>query len=174
MTDSDKKPDANQNPTVGTGQGQIPAEGIAPTGRSTLRIVRDGIFKSAKRTLEFLDQSEKDKTVKVRVDDSRAMLFLGLGIVLVSIFCLMPVLSPAIPFHPALYPVFIGIGLIGDLLLGVAVLWYVALRFGILRSLDPRYAILTFQLLLGTGILFTYLAVNTVVFFLTCVKWGPH
>ena len=167
MSDSDNKAAGQGSP------GQAPAEGIAPSGRSTLRIMRDGLFGSAKKTLEFLDESEKDKTVKVRVDDSRAVLFLGVGVVLIALFSLMPILSPAIPFHQSLHPVFLGIGLIGDAFLGVAILWYVTLRFGILKALDPRYAILTFQLLLGTGIMFAYFAVNTVVFFLTCFKWGP-
>lgn len=158
----------NEPPTIGTGPGQIPADGLPPSGKSTLRIVRDGIFKTAQRTLAFIDDAEKDKTVKVRVDDRRSALLMwsGLGLVVV--------LVTLIAVSPALRPVCVMLGILADLLLGAAVIWYLVIRFGILRSLDPRYAILCFQLLLCTGIMFAYFSINIAMVLLSFVfKWAP-
>lgn len=165
---ADKEENWNEPPTIGTGPGQVPADGLPPSGRSTLRIVRDNIFKTAKKTLAFIDEAEKDKTVKVRVDDRRSAILMwsGLGtiVVLLTLFTI----------NPGLRSVCMGLGIIADLLLGAAIIWYVIIRFGILRSLDPRYAVLCFQLLLGTGIMFAYFSINIALTFLSMVfKWGP-
>jgi len=152
--------DPNQ-PVIGTGPGQIPADGLPPTGRSTLRIIRQNLFGTAKKTLVFIDEAEKDKTVKVRVDDQRSALMLGAGVLLLIIDAVVLVLVPS------MMPLCMVLGILADLLLGAAVLWYVTLRFGVLRTLDPRYAVICFQLLIGTGILFTYLSINAAILFVS-------
>lgn len=62
----------------------VPAEGIAPSGKQTLRIIREGVFKAAKSSLEFIEKSEKDETVKIRIEDRRAVTMVAL-----SFICLM-------------------------------------------------------------------------------------
>lgn len=163
MSGSEQNP-GNEPPTIGTGPGQVPADGLPPSGRSTLRIVRQNLFGSAKKTLDFIDNAENDKTVKVRVDDQRSYLFLISGVVLLAID------GAVLLFVPAMNQLCMGIGVIADLLLGAAVLWYVALRFGVIRTLDPRYAVIVFQLLIGTGILFTFLTINAAILFVSLVS----
>ncbi len=166
MSNSDEN--WNEPPTIGTGPGQIPADGLPPSGRSTLKIVRDNIFKTAQKTLSFIDNAEKDKTVKVRVDDRRStiLMWTGLGMVLV--------LLVLFTVSAELRPICAILGIGADVVLGMAIVWYVIIRFGILRSLDPRYAILCFQLLLGTGIMFAYFSINIAMILLSVVfKWGP-
>ncbi|MBX9687153.1 MAG: hypothetical protein K2X27_10650 [Candidatus Obscuribacterales bacterium] len=159
-----KEENPPEMPTIGTGPGQIPADGLPPTGRSTLRIVRQGIFGTAKKTLSFLDQAEKDKTVKVRVDDQRSAALLVLGTVLL--------LSVGLGYYffPSSKSLCIGLSVIADLILGASLVWFIVLRFGVLRNLDPRYAILCFQLLIGTGIFFTYLSINAAIIFLALLS----
>lgn len=140
-------------------QPEIPAEGIAPSGRSTLRIERQGLFTNAKKTLDFIDQSEKDRTVKIRVDDKRSATLVGVGL------CLLASTATLMVFNSALHGLCLVIAAVADLFFGAAIIWYVALRFGVLRSLDPRYAVVCFQLVLGTGIFFTYLSINFALIF---------
>lgn len=164
----DKDENWNEPPTIGTGPGQISADGLPPSGRSTLRIVRDNIFKTAQKTLSFIDNAEKDKTVKVRVDDRRSAILMWTGLGLVA------VLLALVAINPALRPICLILGVVADLILGAAIVWYVVIRFGILRKLDPRYAVLCFQLLLGTGIMFAYFSINIAMMLLSVVfKWGP-
>lgn len=153
----------NNEPTIGTGPGQVPADGVAPTGNQTLRIIRQNLFKTAKQTMDFIDDSEKDRKVKVRVDDQRSALFLILSLVMVVLTIGLLIINVQ------LRPICIVLGILADVLLGMSVVWYVLLRFGILRKLDPRYAVLCFQLLLGTGMLFAYFAFNVVLIFLSFV-----
>ncbi len=174
MSESDKESNQSPTPEIGNAAGQIPIEGMAPSGKSTLRIVRDGLFGNAKKTLDFIDQAEKDKTVKVRVDDRRSFWLLIAGLGFTCVFMILFLLNPGLPTDKTIGPAFFGIGLIADLFLCSAVIWFVTLRFGVLRTIDPRYAVLIFQLLLGTGIMFALFAFNVVIFFLTIIfKWGP-
>lgn len=155
-------------PEIGTGPGQIPVDALPPSGRSTLRIVRDNLFQTAKKTLDFIDDAEKDKSVKVRVDDRKSTLFLwsALGTVLALLI--------VVTLLPSLRHIGIVMALVADLLLGASVFWYVVIRFGVLKSLDPRYAVLCFQLLLGTGLMFAYFSINIAMLLLSFVyKWGP-
>src|SRR5579883_3480383 len=165
---SDKEENKIEPPIIGTGPGQIPADGLPPSGKSTLRIIRANIFKTAQKTLQFIDDAEKDKTVKVRVDDQRSAMLMWTGLSL-TVFLLA-----LVTINPTLRPICLLLGIIADLVWGAAVIWYVVIRFGILRNLDPRYAVLCFQLLLGTGIMFAYFSINIAMILLTVVfKWGP-
>ncbi len=132
--------------------------GIPPSGSQTLRIVRQGFWQTARRTWDFIYKSEKDKSVKIRIDDRRSIQALAGTIVLLVISVAL------VAMNKQLRPLAVGLGLIADLLCGIAAIWYVLLRFGALRALDPRYAVLCFQLAVGTGIVFAYFAVNAVLF----------
>lgn len=162
MSEADKSQD--HSPTIGTDAGQVPAEGIAPSGSSTLKIMRQGILKAAKATMEFIDQSERDTKSKVRIDDRRSATLL-----LLSLLTLM-ILVTILILNATLRPLCIALGIVADILLGASILWYVLLRFGVLRKLDPRYAVLCFQLMLGTGTLFAFFAFNVVLLILTAIK----
>lgn len=140
-----------------------PPDGIAPSGRSTLRIERKGLFENAKKTLDFIDASEKDRSVKIRIDDKRSTILVIAG---VSILALVSIL---LIVNPALQGICTILAVVADLFFGIALVWYLALRFGVLRALDPRYAVVCFQLMLGTGIFFTYLALNAALIFMTLV-----
>lgn len=131
--------------------------GQPPTGSQTLRIVRQGFWQAARSTLSYVMRCEKDKTVKIRVDDRRSIQAVAATIVLL-------VLSVAVvAVDKELRPLATVMGATADLLCGLAAFWYTLLRFGVLRALDPRYAVLCFQFAVGLGIIFAYVAVNAVL-----------
>jgi hypothetical protein len=56
---------------------------------------------------------------------------------------------------------------VSDALFGLSILWYVLLRFGVLRSVEPRHALLCWQLMLGAGALFAFYTMNIAFGFFT-------
>jgi hypothetical protein len=129
--------------------------GVPPTGSSTMRIDRTGLWQRVRKTWGYVDRSDKD--VKIRVDDKRSIqVLIASVILLVASVALMAV-------NRDLRIVSIGLGLLADFMTFVALLWYVALRFGTLGALEPRHAVLCFQLAIGTGILSAFFAINMIL-----------
>ncbi len=53
--------------------------------------------------------------------------------------------------------------LICDLLVGVMLIFYLANRFGIINTLTPRQALLTWQLIMGSAFLGIFMTINLAV-----------
>jgi hypothetical protein len=68
-----------------------------------------------------------------------------------------PALAPAEPFMVSQQIPFL---LICDVLVGAVLVFYVVNRFGIITTLTPRQAVLTWQLMLGTSLLGIHMAIN--------------
>ncbi|MBY0549538.1 MAG: hypothetical protein K2W95_19835 [Candidatus Obscuribacterales bacterium] len=140
---------------------RVPAEGIAPSGKQTLRIIREGVFKAAKSSLEFIEKSEKDETVKIRIEDRRAVTMVALSFIcLLGTGYLMVVDKDSRPFCAVL-------AVASDVFLGCAIIWSVIVRFGVLKQLDPRYAIICFHLMIGAGAMCIFFTLNIVYMLLS-------
>lgn len=139
----------------------VPAEGIAPSGKQTLRIIREGVFKAAKSSLEFIEKSEKDESVKIRIEDRRAVTMVALSFIsLVGIGYLLVVDKDSRPFCNVL-------AIAADVFLGCAIMWSIIVRFGVLKQLDPRFAIICFHLMIGAGAICIFFTLNIVFMLLT-------
>lgn len=135
---------------------RVPAEGIAPSGKQTLRIIREGVFKAAKSSLEFIEKSEKDETVKIRIEDRRAVTMVALCFIsLMGLGYMMVVDKDS-------RPICAGFAVAADVFLGCAIIWSVIVRFGVLKQLDPRYAIICFHLMIGAGAACIFFTLNIV------------
>ncbi len=128
-------------------------EGNPSPGRSTMKILRENPFVSARKTLAFIEQSEKDPSIKIRVEDRPSAALLSIGLILFGLVL-------AFLGMPSMKSLCGGLAILADLTIGLAAFWFVLVRIGVLRVLDARYALVCFQLLLGSGVLFAIVAVN--------------
>lgn len=140
------------------------SDAIPPkTGSSTHNRLqpRRSLFSVASETIRYIERAEKDQSAEVRTDDKKSVIFMSLSFVIAVIFTLMYM------FNQTWRPACIGLALVSDLLLGLSILWYVLLRFGVLRSVEPRHALLSWQLMLGAGALFAFYTMNVAFAFFT-------
>jgi uncharacterized membrane protein len=62
--------------------------------------------------------------------------------------------------------------MLADALMAIVLLAFLGLRFGVIKSLQPRQAVLTWQLILGSFLLGIYLVFNIWMFML--MRSGVH
>ena len=156
-------------PSVAGASGALNADGLlvvgaAPGASSVMenkRFKRKGIVAMTAETLGYIESAEKDKTIYVRNDDKTSTVFLFLALITSAVFAFVLVLTPGNR------PLCIALALISDFLFGMAILWFVLLRFGVLRTIEPKFALLCWQLMLGAGVLFAFYTMNVAFFFFT-------
>lgn len=109
---------------------------------------RESVFGSLVSSVKYLQtaHSETD-VVRLRKSDkiTQALLVIALFIIV------------AAQFYPDQKSVCTALA---DLLMAVILLAFLMLRFGVLKTLQPRQAVLTWQLILGSFVLGMYLAFN--------------
>ena len=127
---------ASGNPSYVQGSGSI--------------IQRRSRWYSSLAALRYVNSLSRDDDVRVRDSDRATSIFLGIAIALTVVSGLVPQLAP----HRVAFV------LVCDALVGVMLTFYVANRFGILNTLSPRQALLTWQLLIGASFLGTFLTLN--------------
>ena len=111
--------------------------------------VADGVFGSVKH----LQEAHATGLSSIRKTDRISQIILLLAIVAVAAAQVMPAEQFAVM-------------LIADALLALSLCAFLALRFGVLRSLQARQAILVWQLILGAFLLGLFLAFNLKMFVL--------
>src|SRR5262249_11889827 len=114
----------------------------------------------------YVNSVGRDNEVKVR-DTDRAT---SVALLIVCVAALLALVVPfdwmvqhRVPFVMA-----------ADVLVGVALLMHVANRFGIVTTLTPRQALLTWQLMLGSSLLGIFLAVNLGIIIALVVASTPR
>jgi hypothetical protein len=113
--------------------------------------------------LRYVSTVAKDHEIKVRDSDRATALAL--------LFCLAAALAClAVPQLEAHRLDFV---LAADLLVGLAILMYVANRFGIVTTFLPRQALLTWQLMLGSSLLGIFLTINLALILAALVSSRP-
>lgn len=110
----------------------------------------EGFFK----TLEYVSKASDDKTIVYRDSDRRTTNFLGVALIGAVIFAVLPSLQLA------------SLGLIcyvvADIFLLLSIGGFVLTRFGVIRAMEPRYALVTWHLMVGTGLLTLTIGFNIV------------
>ncbi len=134
-----------------------PVAGAKPA-EDTLKLPAEEMVKRRSRwqsslaAWRYVNSVTRDNEVKVRDTDratSAALL----------IVCIAALATLVVPFD-WLAQHRVPFVLASDVLVGVALLMHVANRFGIVTTLTPRQALLTWQLMLGSSLLGIFLAVN--------------
>ncbi|HEY9679674.1 MAG TPA: hypothetical protein V6C76_16845 [Drouetiella sp.] len=108
---------------------------------------------SSLAALRYVNSLSKDDEVRVRDSDRATSIFLLISAILTIVSLLLPQLAP----HR------VPLVLVCDALVGAMLMFYVANRFGIINTLSPRQAILTWQLLKGAAFLGIFLTINFVL-----------
>jgi hypothetical protein len=129
--------------TVGPGNPQY----SNPTGGIVQRRSR---WYSSLAALRYVNSLSKDDDVRVRDSDRATSIFLLISAILTVVSLVVPQLAP----HR------VPLVLVCDALVGVMLVFYVANRFGILNTLSPRQALLTWQLLMGASFLGIFMTIN--------------
>lgn len=132
-----------------------PSSDVAPAGEPPRAPVdsvvnRRSRWISAMAALSYVNSVSRDEEIKTR--DSDRATSIALFICCVAAFACLVV--------PALENYRIGFVLAADVLVGVAMLMYVANRFGVITTFQPRQALLTWQLMLGSSLLGIFLTIN--------------
>ncbi len=134
----------------------------SPSGSDAdaLKMAADSVINRRSRwlsslaALRYVGSVSKDQEIKVR-DSDRATAVALLVCCFAALICL---LIPQLEAHR------INFILAADALVGVALMMYVANRFGIVTTFLPRQAMLTWQLMLGSSLLGIFLTINLALF----------
>lgn len=133
-----------------------PTAETPPQGVEALKVSADSVINRRSRwlsslaALRYVGSVAKDDEIKVR-DSDRATAIALLICCFAALSCL---LVPQLEAHR------IDFVLAADALVGLALLMYVANRFGIVTTFAPRQALLTWQLMLGSSLLGIFLTIN--------------
>lgn len=130
-----------------TGAAQPPA----PTGK---REDRRGWVDNVNQTFNYLDKISRDKNLPFRSKDKLTTRLLIGAFVLAIGFA-------ALPFFEMNAVAAIAY-ILADILLFVAIGIFVVSRFGIIRAMDPRHAMVCWHLMVGTGLLALVIGFNIV------------
>lgn len=128
---------------------------------------RKNILEISVETISYIEKAERDKSIHYRSRDKTSTIFLFLALLCAAMFAFVLVISPENRY------LCVALALISDFLFGMAILWYVLLRFGVLRTIEPRYALICWQLMLGAGVLFAFYTMNIAFFFFTLYRTMP-
>lgn len=138
------------------GQNKPAAQETPQQGVETLKVSADSVVNRRSRwvsslsALRYVSSVAKDDEIKVR-DSDRATAIALLICCFAALACLV---IPQLEAHR------IDFVLAADALVGLALLMYVANRFGIVTTFQPRQALLTWQLMLGSSLLGIFLTIN--------------
>ena len=133
-----------------------PSDAAASPKADTVKMPIDSVVNRRTRwgsslaALRYVSSVQKDEEIKVRDSDKAttiALLFCCGG----ALVCLV---VPGFEAHRVTFV------LAADALVGLALLMYVANRFGIVTTFLPRQALLTWQLMLGSSLLGIFMTIN--------------
>lgn len=141
----------------------VPSNDLSAADRDNKRITTVAAFWEA---LAHVRRAAADKAVTVRETDKQSVLILRLSVVAALFFLCLPVFGPLGKY--AIYCLSAA-----DFCFLFALSIYVVNRFGILRVMSPRHALVCFQLMVGTSLFAMALAINA-VFLLMIFLAGRH
>jgi hypothetical protein len=129
-------------------------------------IKRRSRWQSSLAALRYVSSVSQDNEVKLRDSDRATSIWL----LVVCMFALLSVVLPQLASPdqpPAVYGALLWMAsqriplvLTADALVGFGLVLYVTNRFGIVTTLTPRQALLTWHLMLGSSLLGIFLAIN--------------
>jgi hypothetical protein len=101
-------------------------------------------------SFRYVNSISQDEAVKVRDSDRATSIWL----MIVSIFTVLAMLFE--PLAPHRMPLLVAC----DVLIGISILYYIANRFGIIGTFNPRQALLAWQLMMGATFFGIFLTIN--------------
>jgi hypothetical protein len=116
---------------------------------------RANAFESCAKTFDYLSRISTDKSLTFRQSDTTTTNLLVFSLVGALVFAVLPAFN--------LSSVAAICYVIADVLLIMAILGFVMSRFGILRTMEPRYAMVCWHLMVGTGLLAMVIGFNIVI-----------
>lgn len=133
-----------------------PSTGTTPAEKIEIHSVinRRSRWLSSIAALKYVGSISKDDDIKVR-DSDRAT---AIALLICCVAALSCLLVPQLEAHR------VDFVLAADALVGLALLMYVANRFGIVTTFAPRQALLTWQLMLGSSLLGIFVTINLALF----------
>lgn len=157
-----------QSPDSSGQQAAVPESATRPGSNTHQKLQpRRGMLSIAGETIRYIERAEKDPSINIRQNDKRSMIFMALCFATCALFGVLYMANPN------LRPVCIILALAADFFLGMSILWYVLLRFGVLRSVEPRHALISWQLVLGAGAMFAFYTMNVALAFFTIYSCNP-
>lgn len=148
--DKVKESEAKETVTETESADSSPGQNIEPARQHN----RSSLLESFFKTLEYVSKASDDKTIVYRDSDRRTTNFLGVALIGAVIFAVLPSLQLA------------SLGLVcyvvADIFLILSIGGFVLTRFGVIRAMEPRYALVTWHLMVGTGLLTLTIGFNIV------------
>jgi hypothetical protein len=119
---------------------------------------RIGVMAAFFESLAYVQAAAADKSISIRGTDKQSALILRISVVAALIFVVLPF------FGLMKYMLY----LVGaaDFCFLFALCLFIIGRFGIIRVMSPRHALVCWQLMVGTSMLAMALAINVVFFIL--------
>lgn len=167
MTDknSESEKDA-QTDNDGDSKGDEPSKEIEskePDSNKSKEHKRSSLSESVFKTLTYISDISDDKSITYRVSDKHTTNFLGVALLCSVVFAALPSLQ----LESLAFVCYV----IADIFLILAVTGFVLTRFGVIRAMEPRYALVCWHLMVGTGLLFLTLGFNFVVIIVLALKY---
>ncbi|MBX3076658.1 hypothetical protein KF707_18975 [Candidatus Obscuribacterales bacterium] len=111
---------------------------------------RRPLFKACLDSFNYVNSISQDEAVKVRDSDRATSIWL----MIVSIVTVGAMLIE--PLAPHRMPLLV----VCDILIGMSIFYYIANRFGIIGTFNPRQALLSWQLMMGATFFGIFLTIN--------------
>jgi hypothetical protein len=126
---------------------------------------RIGHFAAFLESLAHVEKASADKAISIRETDKQSVRLLRGSVLAALIFLFLPLAGFAKYAIICLAA--------ADSFFLIALVIYIVCRFGILRVMSPRHALVCWQLMVGTSLFAVALAINA-VFLLLIVLVGQH
>lgn len=113
---------------------------------------RTNMWNSALRTFEYINEISQNKSLAFRSSDRLTTRLLVIALLGAVVFAFMPAFN--LPVAAAAFYV------TADIVLMAAITVFVVARIGIIRAMEPRYALVCWHLMVGTALLFLTIGFN--------------
>ncbi|MBK9145411.1 MAG: hypothetical protein IPM23_23300 [Candidatus Melainabacteria bacterium] len=155
---SEEKPESSPAPeTRETGPAvalkEVPEEKQPPAKVEN----RSNFIEGFSKTVTYIKESSADKSLTFRESDKLTLKLLIWALILSAVFVILLLASVRIPSLSAFFYI------MADIMLFSAILGFTLTRFGIIRAMEPRYAVVTYHLMVGTGLLGITIVFNIMV-----------
>jgi hypothetical protein len=145
---SDELESSNVDAGTGASPSEKPAEAKIDASQAVFK--RRPLIRACMDSFNYVNSISQDEGVKVRDSDRATSIWL----MIVSIVTVGAMLIE--PLAPHRMPLLVCC----DILIGMSIFYYIANRFGILGTFNPRQALLAWQLMMGASFFGIFLTIN--------------
>ncbi|MCA9800903.1 MAG: hypothetical protein KC777_02900 [Cyanobacteria bacterium HKST-UBA02] len=159
------KPEASPAPETKEAEPAVTLKEVPEEKKAPARVEnRSNFIEGFSKTVSYIKESSADKSLTFRESDKLTLKLLVWALVLSAVFVMLLLASVRIPSLSAFFYI------MADIMLFSAILGFTLTRFGIIRAMEPRYAVVTYHLMVGTGLLgitivFNIMVVAVMIFF---------